>query len=80
MTTNNLDIKPEPSTLDVKPEPSKLDVKLEATDIPSDNEPLKKKSRIDSTSDSSVAEEIWLKLGKNILTWGIETHYVMECS
>ena len=44
MTTNNLDVKPEPSTLDVKPEPSKLDVKLEPTDIPSDNEPLKKKA------------------------------------
>ena len=67
---STLDVNPEPSTLDVKPEPSKLDVKLEPTDVPSDNEPLKKKSQIDSSSDSSVAKEIWLKSGKNILTWG----------
>ena len=44
MTTNNVDVKPELSTLDVKPELSKVDVKPEPTDIPSDNEPLKKKS------------------------------------
>ena len=51
-----LDVNPEPSTLNVKPEPSKLDVKLEPTDVPSDNESLKKKSRIDLSSDSSVAK------------------------
>ena len=73
---NILDIKPEPSTLDVKPEPSKV----EPTDVPSDNEPLKKKPQINSSSGASVAEEIWLKLGKNILTWGIDKFYVMECS
>ena len=64
-----LDVKPEPRTLDVKPEPSTLDVKpepskVEPTDVSSDNEPLKKKPRINSSSGTSVAEEIWLKLGK----------------
>ena len=66
MAKDNLEDKPKPSTLDVKPEP----IKVKPTNVPSDNEPLKKKPRINSSSGASDAEEIWLKLGKNILTWG----------
>ena len=60
MATNSLEDKPKPSILDVKPEPITLDVKpeLDPTDVPSDNEPLKKKPQIDSSSGASVAEEI----------------------
>jgi len=48
---------------------SSLDIKPEPADLQSDHGPLKKKSRIDSSLDSSVAEDVWLKFGKNILSW-----------
>jgi len=55
------------SSLAIKPEPA--DLQSDQFDHEPLDEPLKKKSRIDSNSDSSIAEDIWLKFGKNILTW-----------